>query len=440
MEKRNKLLEVSWDDVREQFQTVNPKLSAIIDSISPDSRFKLFKGSYAFGEQILKKGRLQVPNDKGKVVPLCDEAISKEIQDSLSYNWWSNPVSIILSGSTEIFIMLNNHVIPMYGLIPPGKVFSSWKVLSLSPSLGPAFIWDMTSGARSLFMLPKISKATSHRRIAKELGLEQEPPKNILEHWNVFREIANHDEFGEKWTSEIIFFSKDWFENLNSEDLKEFRFYLLEQAWEGSNYWRHQFIWNIVFSLIQKNQSLKLSAYVQHIIKHLFGMGIGALPGYTPAIDNSAGPVKKLQEIYISIYNLPYKPIIMQPYIFSLESERSVYFSLAFPNTIEFSEKTRADSSKLDDLLLVQSFFNKYMSGVKNEIFNIEKTPIFELSEKVNFDFYHTDFKKLTTIKDTKELAIEDKYFNIDRESIDLFPSKSGFLRGCIRISRKIKS
>ena len=226
MGKRNSLIELTWDDVREQVKQVNPKLAAVIDLISPDSRHKLFKASYAFGEEILKDGLLQIPNENGKLVPLS--AAPNHIQNALSYNFYSNPVSMVLSGSSEIFIISDNHTIPLYSLIPPGKIFGLWTVLSSDRTITPAFIWDMTSGARSLFMLPKISKMKSHRRIAKELGLQREAPKNILEHWHVFKEVANHVDFGMHWSSEFLFFTKEWFEG---PILKDFKLHLLETVW-----------------------------------------------------------------------------------------------------------------------------------------------------------------------------------------------------------------
>ncbi len=184
---------------------------------------------------------------------------------------------------------------------------------------------------------------------------------------------------------------------------------------------------------------MKASAYTINIVRHLLSMGIGALSGYAPAIDDSAGPVKQLQEMYSSIYNLPYAPSIMQPYSFSLESDRSIYFSFAFPSIMDFSGKSREDSSKLDDLLTTHSYLKKYLSGLENNNLHIEQTPYARLTKQVQFDFYHTDFSRFTSLKDPVKIAIEDKYFNIPEDKIDLFPSKSAFLRGCVRISRNTK-
>jgi hypothetical protein len=434
-EAKNYIKELSWQDIRAEFNAVNPKLTAIIDEISPDPSYKIFKASYAFGEEMLKNGQLQVPDEAGNIIPL--NAAKQNIIDALSYNYASNPVSMVLSGSSEIFIILENHTIPLYGLIPPGKIFGSWVVLSRNPSTS-SFIWGMTSGARSLFMLPKISKMQAHKRIAKELGLNQNAPKNILEHWSVFREIANHPGFGEQWKCKISFFSEKWFVHLNDPIFKDLKLYLLEEAWNSSDYWRNQFMLNLTFSLIQKEQNIKLSSYMFNIVKHLLSMGAGAMPGYAPAIDDSAAPVQRLQEMYSSIYNVPYTPTIMQPLLFSLDSDRPVYFSFAFPSMLEFSGKSREDSSKLDDLLSTYSYLNKYLYGLENNNLNIEQTPFSLLPRRVQFDFYHTDFSRFTSLRDPREIVLEDKNFGITSDKIESFPAKSAFLRGCVRVSKKL--
>jgi hypothetical protein len=436
-EVKNCIEELSWQDVRKDIEKVNPKLTAIIDDISPDSSYKMFKASYAFGEEMLREGCLHIPNAEGILIPLT--AASKNFRESLSYNLGSNPVSIILSGSAEIYIIVDNHTIPLYGLIPPGNVFSTWKVLSQLGYSGPAFIWNMTAGARSLFMLPKISKLSAHRKLVREFNFQQDAPKNILQHWNVFRDVANCPDFGEKWSCEIAFFGKKWFDNIDDPAFNKLKLYLFNDIWDKSSYWRHQYIWNLVFSMIQKNQRIKASAYVLNIVKHLLAMGVGAVPGYSQAIDDIAGPVKRLKEIYVDVYGLSYAPTIMQPYNLSLKSDRSAYFSLALPNTPEFSEKTREDLSKIDELLLIQSCLKKHLTGLQDKGLHIENTNFFELSSMVDFDFYHTDFHRYSSIKDPSSLIEEDKYF-FHEDSAEKFPSRSAFLRGCVRVSKKRKS
>ncbi len=296
----------------------------------------------------------------------------------------------------------------------------------------------MTAGARSLFMLAKISKAYSYNKLVKEFGLTTDKPTSMLDHWYTFRELSQHPNFGQPWETEILFFSKAWFEQLDDEAFTAFQRYLYKNAWESSNYIRHQFIWNLVFSLIQKEMHIKPAPYIANTVKHLIAMGIGALPGYAPAIDDIAGPISQLQHIFSNIYGLKsYAPIIMQPYHFNVKDDRPVYYSLHYPNTLEFSIKSRLDSSKLADLILVKSLLRKYLNNLVKDYLHVEETPLYELPNLVKYDFFHNEFEDYTDIMDTKVIGLEDKHFSLSQDQQQLFPANSPFLTGCVRIARK---
>ncbi len=57
-------------------------------------------------------------------------------------------------------------------------------------------------------MLPKISETNSHNKLAQAFHLSNPSPRSLLDHWNIFREIANHPSLGDPWTAEILFFQK----------------------------------------------------------------------------------------------------------------------------------------------------------------------------------------------------------------------------------------
>jgi hypothetical protein len=439
--KNANMKELHWKDVRVEFAKKNAELAKVIDEIDPGSEYTLFKVNYPFGSEILKNSRLFVPNNKGALVPLNSTDIPKNIQDKLSYNINSNPVSIILNHTAELFIVLENHTIPLYGLISPGKVFGTWRILNPNRSHNPVFIWDMTAGARSTFMLPKISETAGYAKLRREFQLNIDNPKQLLDHWGIFKEIANHPDFGDDWSLEILFFSKKWFERLNDKKWIHFKMHLLEKAWEGSEFFRNQFMWNLAFSLIQKDRKIKPDPYDTDTVKQLLAMGIGALPGFAPALNDEAAPIRKLQDVFSNIYQLHnYSPTIMQPHFFSLENSRPVYYSLQYPITIEFSPKKRENSTKIFSLYRVNSILNKYLTDIHSNKFNLSDTPIYNLLEQVQYDFFHTEIKNYTGIRSSKEIPQEDPSFiqSIGGKS-KKFPSNSAFIRGCIRVTAKPK-
>ncbi len=433
------MVELQWKDIRKEVAEKNAELAKIIDEIDPGPEYTLFKATYPFGSEILKRGLLYIPNAKGALVPLKSTEISVQIQEKLNYNVGTNPVSILLKNTAEIFMVLENNTIPLYGLIPPGKLISTWRILNPNYSHSPAFLWNMTAGARSIFMLPKISETAGYNKLRKEFQLQVEKPKILLEHWAIFREISNHSNFGEIWTMDILFFSKKWFQHLNDKRWRDFKIYLLEKAWQSSEFFRNQFIWDLAFSLIQRQRNIRPNPYIADTVKNLLAMGIGALPGFTSALDNNAAPIHRLQEIFSTIYQLnEYAPIIMQPHFFSSKESRPIYYSLQYPTTIEFSPKSREGSTKIFDLYEIKSLLNKYLTDIHSDKLNVSNTPFFNLPNKIQYDFFHTDIENYIGIRSSKEISKEDPTIIQTLTGINKnFPANSAFIRGCIRITAK---
>lgn len=434
--------ELTWEQVRNDVIKVNPEFAAVVDKLSPGKEYTVFKATYPYGSEILKKGDLYLPNSSGELVSLKDHSISQHVKDSLDYNLESNPVTLVLKNSVELFLSLEDRTIPFYGLISPGKLFGLWRILSLHVTQQPKFIWDLTAGARSLFMLPKISEANRHNKLKKIFHLNSDTPKTFLDHWAVFKEIANHPDFSEPWFTEVLFFSKNWFQHFNNETWLSLNHNLLRLAWEGSELWRNQFVWDLIFSLIQKRKNIKPNPYAVSTVKHLIAIGVGSLPGFAAAIDNLAAPINGLQKVYTDIYNLKnYAPIIMQPKMFSMYDDNStpVYYSLQFPSSMEFSPKTRDRSSVITDLYEIRSLFSKYLLGIKDDQLNIQGTLFADLLTNISFDFFHSEGERYFGIKSNNNIQTADPSFNYVMSNFkkEKFPVNNGFMRGVIRIARK---
>lgn len=214
-------------------------------------------------------------------------------------------------------------------------------------------------------------------------------------------------------------------------------------TWQGSEFFRNQFMWDLALSLIQQQRNIKPNPYIADTVKHLLAMGVGALPGFAPALDDHAAPVRRLQEIFTTIYQLQdYAPIIMQPQFFSLKQKESrpIYYSLQYPTTIEFSPRSREGSTKIFDLYEIRSLLNKYLNDIASDKLNVKGTLVYELPEKVQYDFFHTDIENYTGIRLSKEIPEEDAAFKRVLANVNKrFPANSTFIRGCIRITAKTK-
>lgn len=441
MKKMNRatIQEFHWKDIRDEVSIKNPVLAKIIDALDPSDEYTLFKASYPFGTEILKGGLLFVPNMRGKLAPINSPEISSSFRDKLNYNLNANPVTLMLNHAAEMFIVNEDNSVPIYGWMTPGELFGAWHVLCPQSNQHPAFIWDMTAGARSIFMLPKISESTGYNKLCQAFHVQASKPQSLLDHWKLFKEIANHADFGEKWTADMLFFSKKWFENLNDPQWLSFKNYLFETAWRKNVFFQNQFIWDLVISLIHEKRKIKPSAFLVNSLKHLFAIGIGALPGFAVARDDIAAPVQRIQEIFTTIYQLEgYAPIIMQPHLFSLEDQHPVYYSLQYPTALGFSPKTREGSTKIFNLYEMKQLLSKYLADIHSNKLNVKNTLIYNACEKVSYDFFHTDPENYAGIRSSKVIPLEDAAFTQwPKAANKIFPVNSAFLRGCIRINAK---
>jgi len=226
----------------------------------------------------------------------------------------------MLDKVAKLFISLDNVNLPFFfGFLQPGSLFNTSRVLSPNYSHQPAFLWNITAGARNLIMLPKISAKVGFKRLRKEFQLQIDKPTGLEDHWELFKEIANHKNFQKPWSMQILFFSKEWFEHLNDNAWLEFHRYLLQTAWDTTEFWRNRFIWDLIFSYIQRVRKISPNNYVADTVKHLFSISAGAIPGMAPALDDTCAPISELQRIFKDIYRLDqYLPIILQSIFFSL--------------------------------------------------------------------------------------------------------------------------
>lgn len=431
----SKLTKTTWKQAREQAHKVNPELAAIIDEISPDDSYRMYIGEYPFGNYIVNKGRFLVPNYSGKFVPIS-ETDDKEIQEDLSYNEGSIPACLLLDNSIEIFLDLDDYVIPsVYSPCDApkaGTISSIWKVINQTGSMQPAFLWDITSGARSLVMLPKITDKTAHQRLKKEFHFQTEPPKRLVDHWQIFKAIYHGS--NTEWCSKILFFSKKWFDKLDDPEWIKFKYFLTDTAWKATEYWRSKSFFNLILGTIQKNHNLSYCSYVNDTVKHLLSIGMGYVHGMSPANDEISGPIRLIQEAYKDIYRLKnYDITIMRPALLS-NDKPSILYSLNYPISMEFSPSSRQRSRALDNLAQIKSLVTRYVDALLTDHLNIPNSPLYRSARDSHFEFYHGS-NYLTGVHSPTKLIERHPDFKIANK--DAFPYSSIFFQGCINISKK---
>lgn len=254
------LKKVTWDEISPTIQFTNPGLKEIIDTISPSKDYALYVGEYPYGALILDKGAFKVINKNDELVPLADRSIEPTVQRDLNYTG-TIPVGMVLENSIETFFMLPDRTIPS-SFYTQGGMVSLWSALEGDSSYQIGALWSITSGARTICMLPKITDKYCYEELKRKYNLKEQVPQSWVDHWKIFERIANHREFSQPWQSKILFFSKKWFEHKNDKKWNGFYHYLLNMAWNDSTVKRNQFIFDFIFSLVQKNRALKPNPYL----------------------------------------------------------------------------------------------------------------------------------------------------------------------------------
>ena len=446
VDEKKGLVKTSWVAVRHRVKAVAPEFASIVDQLSPDKSYPLFLAYYPYGE--LKGDTISpfIPKVSGGNYRLSDKNIPEVIAKHLGYGKNDTPLGMVLEKCLEYYIDLKDLGITLPCLISkPGMIFPLARILNTHSNrvYAPNGLLTVSSGARSIFMLPNIGCLTNHVNLQRDFNIQLPPPKTLYEHWFLFRSIINSHFVNSEWRSCIIYFSEKWVKKINHDPswmlLKN---YILELGWRNSEYERNQFYYNCAYSLIQNKRNLKPNPYLADTASHLLTIAMGAVPAYIPAINEEAGPIKKLQEIFIDSYGLKkYVPTIMHPSYFCYESDvHPVYYSLQNPSTHIFSPKSRKISSTLFDMRELQHVLDIFINELCQQGNICADSIISEIAKNVSFDFFHNKNDRHHVIQHSRKLNELDARFNTvlaNKESGNAsFACDASFVRGCIRIKR----
>ncbi len=236
---------------------IHPEFASIIDEISPHADYALYLVRYPYGALILDKGNFQLPNNSHKLVSIYDNTISNEIRNDLDYNG-TMPVGLVSQKAIESFIIFRDRILPST-LFSVGDMIALWRVLDEGLSYQEGTYWNVSSGSRTICMLPKITDKKNFQSLKSKYNLKFPIPRYLRDQWCIFSNLAVHDDFPQSWASEIIFFSKKWFEHKNDKTWNAFYHFLLNMVWQSSAFIRNQLILNFIFSVAQENKNLKPS-------------------------------------------------------------------------------------------------------------------------------------------------------------------------------------
>ncbi len=430
------ITELTWEDCKDEIMQSCPQFAEIVEEISPNNDLPLIKVKYPFGAEIVKNGIGALPTQRGEILPITDTRLPEKMRKQLGYSLV--PLGLVTKNHVEVYKELSNTIfsISFWG---QGLQLGVWEYFDWTTP------YSVSAGARSLYLLPKVTLSGGHKRLKRDYHVTLPPPKLMKDHWPIFKQIVNSPAFTEEWDCEIIYLTDKWLEKLESNGpWLRLRNYLLERGWLHSEYARKKSIFDVIWQLFAKSLSergLKPNPYVLDTLKHLAFIGTGVLPASRPANGSgSAGPIDGIQQVYLDCYGLKdYIPTIMEPANLSLLEKNSVYYSLQSPSMLESIPQLRNLSSIIDNMRELKELTDHFLGEAFDENLRVGQTKVINIIQKLSFEFFHeATYAYGADIRPTYEMPEGDSnllYLPPGSYGQRKFPETSAFLRGCVRVS-----
>ncbi len=324
-------------------------------------------------------------------------------------------------------------------MISPGWLFGLFEVCAFLSDFPMRSVWSVSSGARSLFMLPKIADKIGYKRIKKELGLSLETPRQLSDHWALFKLITNHSSYINDWYVDVLFFTDAWFSRPSSDSSwAVFYNYFFRKINLQFHYNRD----DLAFNLTWKNlvytigeRHLKPRPYILDTVKHLVAIGTGMAPAFCPADSSeSLAPIALLQTIYTEVYDLKkYLPTIMHAhFLMKGQTIRPVYYSLSYPLLQESFSKNYPDI--IADQREIKMLLETLATTLQNNR-NYLPNDYNILSGK-KYEFFHNNTDFLNEMLSPEKILLLDSSFEKEKTRFPdrVFCATSPFFSGCVRI------
>lgn len=435
--------EVSWSQVRKQVQKVNPELFEHIEALSPGPHLNFLKARYPYGATILDNGDLFLPKKSGESIRLSSKIISHDIKEKLGYS--SIPLALLLNKGSEVFVRNGDNTVPLR-LMTVGSLFGLFELVNTLCNIKAKPIWCVTSGVRNICMLPKITDKVGYQNIKKELGLSLESPHALSDHFDVFKQIAQHPKFINQWYSEVLFFPATWFKyDFKDTQWALFYSYLFKKNSEIlgalSDERMFSILWQALLAIL-RNRRIKPGNYILETLRQLISIAAGILPGFRPSgASQEAAPIQLLQAVYVDVYGLKnHLPTVVHTHGFSNEKNSlPVYYSFNFPTIIEIiSQSVRSPVDMMSNLRELDR-----MIAILREAPQVEGTVLMKampLLKNIDYTLFHTAVDIHDEINLAKEMPKEDPDLLVDKKNYPTreFCATAPFLNGCIRISHSL--
>lgn len=427
--------EISWPDARKLLSQGDPVVRKIFEDIGPNAELSFIRVRYPYGMTILHENKIYLPISHQQSVPLHQHPLSNILGKNLGYQ--SVPFGVIAKNKMEIYQEYADKIFSVCLCEPKdGMEFGIFEYISPYNTH-----YSVCSGARSAFMVPKISEARNHKRLLKAYEIECHAPKNILKHAPVFHKLSVSPYFKTEWECEILYLTSGWNDKLSdpSPAWQALRSHVLWKGCRHSELGRRKLIldlnWQSIVDLI-KAEGLKPDPYTIDTLKHLILMFLGSPSGSRPVVDDSAGPFAEIQNIYLDCYGLTQIPTIMQPARFDSQLNLPVYYSMQSPMALSSTPTFRKMETIVEEM--------RELIALKSFVLNNPSLTHQKLNQDLSaleLTFYHSDLfaygKSICPNYELPEVDPAFKHLPDARYTHYKFAENGPFVKGCVAISKR---
>lgn len=422
---------VRWNQIKQDVYRVNQTLAELCDRVAANKDYHLYKIRYPYGALIVDNGTFYLPTKRpGFPISINDQDVTPSIRAALKYS--QIPLCLVLDKSAEVFTEteIENQVVPL-NFFKAGDMFGLFETADMLTNLDATKpTWNVSSGARSVFMLPGIGKNAHNLKLSKAFNTKVDNPKTLFDHWKNFVPLHNTVQSNSKWHSTILVFTNEWFDQ-NNNLYSNFRSYLIGLAWVQAHLaprGNSSDLLGLHFTNAVNLKGMKPRPYLLDTVKYLMSIARGFGIAFIPASDDSALPKKFLQDAYVQHYELnDYMPTLMHPGL--LTDGGSVYYSLSVPTVSNSSALMRNAPNIIEDQRTVKSLLEILTN------FMARHADYSNIARNAKFDFFHIDQDRHCGIGAVSEMTEGDQRFSDKRFADRALCHSSKFFVGCIRIS-----
>lgn len=394
---------LSWGEARSKVTKANPSLAKIIDQLNPDGKaLRLTLATFGYGEEIAS---------------------------------FSNSATFLLLDKTcEGFFEFQDKP-KTYGLVKAGEMGLTGHLLDLPTPLLQSLNWKITAGARSVFMLPKISDNEFHRKIEKAYNISMRKPDEPHMQWQVFKGIAAANPH---WTCQVLFFDEAWKKHLNDPEWAAFHHFLLQQHHRHQPYNEQVTLLKMAMGLVQQERKVRFPLAHTEDMLYLFQLGLGMVPGFRFAHHEEALPLSLIQNTYLKYYGLKeYAPLILIPDYFNWQNKKEPPLYASFNDTSSYylSPRDNQTLSNAKELHLLTGSFKKLHDFILNHNFIAKTSTLYQFLHAWEVVFYHKNTEGYPRFNSIDSILVRDQGSMREWQNDCLkFPIHSSFFQGCVAI------